>query len=60
MRKSSQILIFVDIELAIAAGVKFWMSDNGVILTEGDETGFLLPQYFLKVENARGEALVLS
>ncbi|KAJ7889229.1 KptA family-domain-containing protein [Mycena leptocephala] len=37
MRGSSQILIFVDVQRAIDAGLKFFLSDNGVILTEGDE-----------------------
>lgn len=53
MRKSSQILIFIDIQKALDAGIKFELSDNGVVLTEGDERGYLKPDYFSRVEDAR-------
>ena len=49
MRTSSQILIYIDIEKALASGLKFWFSDNGVILTEGDENGYLSRKFFQKV-----------
>jgi len=42
MRKSSQILIYIDAAKAMADGIKFYISANGVILTEGNEEGFLL------------------
>ncbi|EGN95113.1 hypothetical protein SERLA73DRAFT_143184 [Serpula lacrymans var. lacrymans S7.3] len=54
MRKSSQILIYIDVQKAIDAGIKFSLSSNGVVLTEGDETGFLAPRFFQRVENADG------
>ena len=57
MRKSSQILIFVDIESALADGIKFSLSDNGVVLTEGDEKGFLATKYFARVESADGKPI---
>jgi len=50
MRNSSEVLIFVDLERAMKAGVKFVLSSNGVVLTEGDEKGFLHPQFFRRVE----------
>ncbi|KAF7314317.1 Trna phosphotransferase 1 [Mycena kentingensis (nom. inval.)] len=53
MRKSSQVLIFVDVERALADGVKFSLSDNGVVLTEGDDRGFLATKYFSRVETAK-------
>jgi len=34
MRSSSQVFIHVDLEKALADGVKFFVSGNGVILTE--------------------------
>ena len=52
MRNSSQILIYVNVQKAIDAGIKFYLSANGVVLTEGDERGFLLPQFFSRVETA--------
>jgi len=53
MRASSQILIYIDIEKAIEGGLKFWLSANGVILSEGDENGYLSRQYFQKVVDVR-------
>jgi 2'-phosphotransferase len=57
MRNTADVIIHIDLENALAAGIKFYLSSNGVILTEGDETGFLAPQYFSRVENRKGEAL---
>ena len=57
MRQSSQILIYVDMQKALDAGLKFFLSSNGVVLTEGDERGFLSPEYFARVETIKGEAL---
>ena len=57
MRKSSQILIFVDVQKALGAGVKFYLSANGVVLTEGDDQGFLRPEFFSRVETADRKAL---
>ncbi|EEP77154.1 conserved hypothetical protein [Uncinocarpus reesii 1704] len=37
MRSNSQILIYIDLKKALAAGCPFWMSENGVILSEGME-----------------------
>ena len=52
MRNSSQILVFIDVQKALEAGIKFYLSDNGVVLTEGDEQGFLKPDFFSRVETA--------
>jgi 2'-phosphotransferase len=54
MRGSSQIFIFIDVQRALASGIKFVLSDNGVVLTEGDERGFLSPEFFERVEDAKG------
>ncbi|KKZ58456.1 hypothetical protein EMCG_00947 [[Emmonsia] crescens] len=35
MRADAQILIYVDLKKALEAGVPFWRSENGVILSEG-------------------------
>lgn len=53
MRKSSQILIFINVQKALDAGIKFELSDNGVVLTEGDETGYLRREFFDRVEDAK-------
>jgi len=57
MRTSSQVLIFINLQKALDAGIKFFLSDNGVVLTEGDGEGFLRPEFFEKVENAMGEVM---
>ena len=52
MRSSSQILIFIDVQKALSAGIKFYLSDNGVVLTAGNDKGFLPPEFFSRVETA--------
>ncbi|KAG9653547.1 phosphotransferase KptA/Tpt1, partial [Aureobasidium melanogenum] len=54
MRNSSSVLVYVDIKKAMEAGVKFWKSENGVILSEGDENGVISLQFFSKVEDRTG------
>ncbi|KAI9344310.1 phosphotransferase KptA/Tpt1 [Obelidium mucronatum] len=49
MRSSSQILIYVNIPLAMAEGIKFYRSANNVILSKGIN-GVILPKYFAEVE----------
>ncbi|KAG1743116.1 KptA family-domain-containing protein [Suillus lakei] len=53
MRNSSQVLIFIDVQKALDAGIPFYLSANGVVLTDGNE-GFLSPIYFQRVEFAKG------
>ncbi|RDB15820.1 putative tRNA 2'-phosphotransferase [Hypsizygus marmoreus] len=53
MRNSSQIFIFIDLQKALDAGIKFFFSDNGVILTEGNEKGILGTEFFERVEDAK-------
>lgn len=50
MRNDAEILIYVDIMKSLGdGGVLWWMSENGVVLTEGDGNGFLSMKYFSKV-----------
>lgn len=53
MRKSSQVLIYIDLERAMRAGIKFYLADNGVILSKGDESGFVPIEFFSRVEDAQ-------
>jgi 2'-phosphotransferase len=46
MRSSCQVAIYVDVAAAINDGIKFWISENSVILTEGNEDGAIDPKYF--------------
>jgi len=47
-RKNSEVLIYVDMKKAMDDGIVFYMSDNKVILTEG-QGGVLDPKYFKDV-----------
>jgi|SaaInlStandDraft_4_1057021.scaffolds.fasta_scaffold20347_2 2'-phosphotransferase len=45
-RPDCGVLIFINMEMAIASGIQFFISDNGVILTPGNEDGILSPDFF--------------
>jgi RNA:NAD 2'-phosphotransferase (TPT1/KptA family) len=50
-RSTSQILIYIDLPLALSHNLKFWQSSNGVVLSEGDpKTGLVPLEVFGKVE----------
>ncbi|RUS28902.1 hypothetical protein BC938DRAFT_481296 [Jimgerdemannia flammicorona] len=56
MRKTCDLFVHVDVEMAIADGIIFYRSANNVILTDGRD-GFLEPKYFKKVVDRRGEVV---
>jgi hypothetical protein len=56
MRASSEILVYVDARRALGADIKFYVSKNGVVLSPGNELGFLEPRFFLKVERVKVSA----
>ncbi|WYZ40539.1 hypothetical protein EsH8_IV_000880 [Colletotrichum jinshuiense] len=51
MRKDAEMLVYVDIEKALREdeGMKWWISENGVVLTEGDEEGRVPCRLFREV-----------
>ncbi|KAK8140296.1 hypothetical protein PG984_000362 [Apiospora sp. TS-2023a] len=55
MRADAEILMFVDVEASLRAGdMKWWLSSNGVVLTEGDaENGCVPLKYFKEVRGRR-------
>jgi 2'-phosphotransferase len=55
MRASSSVLVFVDMEKAMGRGLKFWRSENGVVLCDGGEAGLVPLECFRLVEE-RGAA----
>lgn len=55
MRTSSPVLIFIDVQRALDDGIKFFLSENGVVLTEGNERGYLETRYFQRVETSDGK-----
>ena len=50
MRKSSTVLIYLDLFKALEDGLKFFVSENGVVLGEGGESGVIGVKYFRLVE----------
>ena len=46
-------MIYIDIDKAIDAGLKFWLSENGVILSEGDKNGYISRRFFSKVMDVK-------
>jgi 2'-phosphotransferase len=59
MRRSSTVLIYIEINAALEAGIKFFISENGVILTEGNEKGILPYEFFKRVESRKQNGGVL-
>lgn len=61
IRADCNTLIYIDTEKAIKDGLKFYRSDNDVVLCTGDETikdsdgfsGVILPKYFKKIQRLR-------
>ncbi|XP_053134171.1 tRNA 2'-phosphotransferase 1 [Hemicordylus capensis] len=46
MRNNCEVAIIIDVAKALADGIAFCRSSNGVILTPGDHNGLLPPRYF--------------
>lgn len=60
MRADAELLIYVDIQQSLEDGeVLWWISENGVVLTEGDGNGFLATKYWKKVIGRKEEVGVL-
>ena len=50
IRRSSRVLIYIDVQKAIDSGIPFFLSKNKVVLTPGNEAGYLEPHFFHRVE----------
>ena len=46
-RDNCNLVIYINMKSAMDDGFKFYRSDNGVILTPGNDDGFLPPQYLV-------------
>lgn len=60
MRRDAQVLIYIDLRKAMAAGCPFGRSENGVILSEGmatEDKGNLVPVEFFDVVVERANGL---
>nr|XP_040031353.1 tRNA 2'-phosphotransferase 1 isoform X1 [Gasterosteus aculeatus aculeatus] len=60
MRKDCDLAVYIDVFKALADGVEFFWSDNGVLLTAGDAQGKLLPKYFSRALKLRPTRSILS
>lgn len=58
MRRSAEVLIHIDLEKALQDSLEFYVSANSVILSPGNEQGYILPKYFRKVVNANTGQLI--
>ncbi|KAJ7029788.1 phosphotransferase KptA/Tpt1 [Mycena alexandri] len=53
MRSSSEVLIFIDVARALDADIQFYLSSNGVVLTPGNDSGYLERRFFSRVERVQ-------
>lgn len=56
MRGSAEVVIHVNLDKALADGIKFYRSSNGVILSSGID-GILPPTYFKRISSQSGQEL---
>ena len=54
MRNDAELLFYIDVQKSMNDGVEWWISDNGVVLTEGDKEGKIGPKYWKKVVGRKG------
>ncbi|KAI1768840.1 RNA 2'-phosphotransferase, Tpt1 [Hypoxylon sp. FL1150] len=54
MRSDAELLVFVDVERSLRdGGVRWWISANGVVLTDGNADGVVPLKYFKEVRGRR-------
>jgi 2'-phosphotransferase len=59
MRKDAELVIEIDITKSLEEGLVWWKSENGVILSEGDENGLVSSKYFKEVRGRTQDVGVL-
>jgi 2'-phosphotransferase len=59
MRKDAELVVEVDIAKSLEDGLVWWKSENGVILSEGDENGVVSSKYFREVRGRTQDVGVL-
>ncbi|CAB1451073.1 unnamed protein product [Pleuronectes platessa] len=59
MRTNCDLAVFIDVPKALADGIEFFWSENGVLLTAGDAEGKLLPKYFSRALRLRPTRSIL-
>lgn len=56
MRHNADMYIFIDVKRAMDAGIPFFRSSNGVILSPGNSEGLIPPVFFDRMEHATRRA----
>ncbi|CAD8120678.1 unnamed protein product [Paramecium sonneborni] len=56
MRNTCEVIIQVDMEKAMKAGIEFYVSKNGVVLSSGIG-GVIAPQFFKRVTTKKGQEI---
>uniref|UniRef100_UPI0037E798B9 tRNA 2'-phosphotransferase 1 isoform X2 n=1 Tax=Semicossyphus pulcher TaxID=241346 RepID=UPI0037E798B9 len=59
MRRDCDLAVYIDVPKALADGIEFFWSENGVLLTTGDTEGKLLPKYFSRALKLRPTRCIL-
>lgn len=60
MRKDAEVLVEIDVERSVReGGLKWWRSENGVLLTEGDGDGVVSSRFFKLVTGRTQDVGVL-
>jgi 2'-phosphotransferase len=60
MRADAELLIYIDIERSLADGAaQWWISDNGVVLSEGGGNGCVETRYWKRVVGRKEDVGVL-
>ncbi|XP_034545873.1 LOW QUALITY PROTEIN: tRNA 2'-phosphotransferase 1 [Notolabrus celidotus] len=59
MRKDCDLAVYIDVPKALADGIEFFWSENGVLLTAGNTEGKLLPKYFSRALRLRPSRSIL-
>uniref|UniRef100_A0A3Q4M484 2'-phosphotransferase n=1 Tax=Neolamprologus brichardi TaxID=32507 RepID=A0A3Q4M484_NEOBR len=59
MRKDCDLAVFIDVPKALADGIKFFWSENDVLLTAGDAEGKIQPKYFSRALKLRPSRSIL-
>ncbi|KAM9849416.1 tRNA 2'-phosphotransferase 1 [Aulostomus maculatus] len=59
MRRDCDLAVFIDVPKALADGIEFYWSENGVLLTAGNTEGKLLPKYFSRAIRLRPTRSIL-
>lgn len=57
LRANSKVLIYIDFAKALAAGIPFFKSANGVVLSPGNDKGVIPPEFFLRIEDINGNVI---